>query len=92
MKCVWVLLLVALALLLRTASNQEDMTEEEMEEQPTPGPEGEQPTQPPFQPPERPSGDVYFAEPFTDTAKVWRQWVPSKATKDGGEAKYDGKG
>lgn len=53
----------------------------------------EEPTPPPFQPPPKPEGDVYFAESFSDAEEVWRLWVRSEATKDGAEsdvAKYDG--
>lgn len=87
MKYVWVVV-VALAVLLQTASNQEDFTEEELREQPT----GEE-EQPPFQPPNKPPGDVYFEESFTNDEKVWKVWIPSKATKDGADsdvAKYNG--
>lgn len=87
-------LALSLVLLLRPVSNQ-DFTDEELGEEPneeTPE-EGEPtPSKAPFQPPEKPSGDVYFAESFTEEDKVWKTWVSSRATKDGGEVKYDGKG
>lgn len=90
MKCVLVLAL-SLAVLLQTASNQEDLTEEELGGEPTGSPQNEdEPTPPPFEPPAKPSGDVYFAEAFTDEEQVWKTWIPSRATKDGGEVKYDG--
>lgn len=96
MKFLWVV--VALAVLLQAVSNQEeDLTEEEAAEtRESAGdtPESEGPTSPPFQPPERPSGDVYFAESFTDEDEVWKRWIPSEATKDGADsdvAKYNGK-
>ena len=85
MKFLWVV--VALTVLLQAVSNQE----EEEEAGDPPGNEG--PTSPPFQPPERPSGDVYFAESFTDEDEVWKRWIPSEATKDGADsdvAKYNG--
>ena len=87
MKYLWVV--VVLTVLLQTASNQEDLTDEEMADSPEEGP-----TSPPFQPPERPTGDVYFAESFTDEDGVWKRWIPSEATKDGADsdvAKYNGK-
>lgn len=91
MKCVLVLAL-SLAMLLQTASNQEDFTDEEIQQEPESGSHEEgEPTPAPFQPPEKPSGDVYFAESFTDAEKVWKTWVVSRATKEGGDAKYDGK-
>lgn len=46
---------------------------------------------PPFQPPARPSGDVYLAESFTDEEEVWKRWITSKATKEGDEPIYEGK-
>lgn len=55
----------------------------------------EPPTRPPFVPPPRPSGDVYFAESFSDGEDaIWKRWVMSEATKDGADddvAKYNGK-
>lgn len=92
MRCALVLVL-SLALLLQTVSN-EDLTDEEIVvEEVTPAPKagGEESTPAPFRPPERPSGDVYFVESFTDAGTVWKIWVPSRATKDGGGDKYDGK-
>ena len=54
----------------------------------------EPPTRPPFVPPPRPSGDVYFAESFSDGEDaIWKRWVMSEATKDGADddvAKYNG--
>ena len=96
MKCALVLVLT-LAVLLWTVSS-EDLTDEEIEVEVTPAPkeggeatlEGGESTPAPFRPPEKPSGDVYFAEPFTDADTVWKTWVPSQATKEGGEVKYDG--
>lgn len=85
MKCVLVLAL-SLAVLLQTVSNQEDLTEQD---EPTGSPEG-QPAPPPFKPPAKPSGEVYFAEAFTDEEQVWKTWIPSRA-KDGDKVKYDGK-
>ena len=93
MKYMWTL--VALFVLLGTVSNQEDLTEEELGEQPSredSTPE-EESSFPPFRPPEKPSGNVYFAEAFTDPDEVWKVWIPSQATKDGADsevAKYDG--
>ncbi len=90
MKYLWVA--VILSVLLQTVSNQEDFADEERLNTPESEgdtPEGEGPTSPPFQPPERPSGNVYFAESFTDEDEVWKVWTPSEATKDGA-AKYDG--
>lgn len=91
MKLVLVLAL-SLAVLLQPVSNQ-DLTDEELEEEPEGTPEEGEPTlsQAPFEPPQKPSGDVYFAEAFTEEDKVWKTWVSSRATKDGGEVKYDGK-
>jgi len=51
---------------------------------------GEATTPPPFQPPTKPEGDVYFAESFSNKGDVWGVWVKSEAKKDGGEDKYDG--
>lgn len=84
---------VVLALLLQVASSQkEDLTEEEMEsEEDAKVQKGEESASPPFEPPSKPSGDVYFAESFTNEGEVWKVWVASKATKEGAEAKYDGK-
>lgn len=84
MKYLWVA--VVLTVLLQTVFNQEDLTDEEE----MPGSEDEGPTSPPFQPPQKPSGDVYFAESFTNEDEVWKVWMPSEATKDGDVAKYDG--
>jgi len=56
--------------------------------------EKEKPTKLPFRPPSRPSGDVYFVEPFVDPDEVWRKWVKSAATKEGADsdvAKYNGR-
>ena len=50
----------------------------------------DKPTPPPFEPPVKPDGDVYFAESFSDAEETWKLWIRSEATKDGGEAKYDG--
>lgn len=90
---VWVV--VVLAVLLQTVSNQqEDLTDEELEVAHTKddreASSDEEPTDPPFQPPSKPSGDVYFAESFTNEDEVWKFWLTSKATKDG-VAMYDGK-
>lgn len=47
-----------------------------------------------FKPPQRPEGDVYFAESFQDPEdEVMKRWIKSEATKDGADAdvaKYDG--
>jgi hypothetical protein len=90
----WALAVVlSLAVLLQTVSNQ-DLTEEETAEKPsekTPLGEEEEPTPAPFQPPETPPGDVYFAEAFTDPDRVWKTWFHSTAKKESGEAQYDGK-
>lgn len=56
--------------------------------------EEEKPTKLPFRPPSRPSGDVYFVEPFVNPDEVWRKWVKSAATKEGADsdvAKYNGR-
>ena len=48
---------------------------------------------PVYKPPPRPSGDVYFAESFSDSKAVKARWIKSKAKKDGADAdiaKYDG--
>lgn len=93
-KLVWAV--VVLFLLLQTVSNQEDLTEEdlaeeEVEETADTSKNEEEPASPPFQPPSKPSGDVYFAESFTDEEEVWKVWVTSKATTEDNVAKYDGK-
>ena len=67
-----------LAMLMHVVSSQE------VEEESTP---------PPFVPPAKPKGEVYFAESFSDAEETWRVWVKSEATKGGAEsdvAKYDG--
>lgn len=53
----------------------------------------EESTPPPFEPPAKPEGAVYFAESFSDADEVWRVWAKSEATKDGEDSvsKYDGK-
>ena len=95
MKCTW--LGLALVIFLQTVSCQEDLAEGEVKEETTrddsetPGEEG--PPQPPFVPPAKPSGDVYFAESFSDVDEVWKVWVKSAATKEDADAeveKYNG--
>ena len=84
---VWVLA-VALAVLLQGAYSQEDPADVEVE-QDAPKVKEEQA---PFEPPAKPSGDVYFAESFTDEEQVWKTWLPSKVTKDNSDdPKYEGK-
>ncbi len=88
MKCV-LILAVSLAVLLQAVSTQDDLAEGET------GAEVDLgvglPPRDPFRPPQRPPGEVNFVESFTDEDEVWKVWIPSKATKEGGEAKYDGK-
>ena len=47
-------------------------------------------TPPPFRPPAKPVGDVYFTESFSNKGDVWGVWIKSEAKKGGAEDKYDG--
>lgn len=83
---VWVLA-VALAVLLQAVCSQEDPADVEQD-----APKVEEEQSPFEPPPANPSGDVYFAESFSDEEEVWKVWLPSKATKDDSdEPKYEGK-
>lgn len=75
MKCAWVLVLSLAGLLPGIVSSQQQQDED---------------APPPFQPPARPSGNVYLAESFTDEEEVLKRWITSKATKEGGEPIYEG--
>lgn len=54
---------------------------------------GQTGARPVYKPPQRPSGDVYFEESFSDSKAAKKRWIKSKAKKDGADAdiaKYDG--
>ena len=74
MKCAW-MLVFSLAGLIVSSSQQQQQEDD---------------APPPFQPPARPSGNVYLAESFTDEEEVWKRWITSKATKEGDEPIYEG--
>ena len=90
MKCTWIAFALALGVLVQVSSNnEEDLTEEEQRTQASKDTD----SPPPFVPPTKPTGDVYFAEPFNSEDEVWKTWVKSTAKKEGADsdvARYDG--